>query len=505
MRSPFKIILILLVIGGIILLSLLIKGKDMRHSIGDRKSLTSTQKPDRSKEVSPGRDDPQKTARDTARGMHKDRNGRSSLSQTDQSPDQKMKKEINIPAHPSDVTESTDLPGIFEVKLEDIALYDPIRQGYILKDIDLFQNGGIRDDLLSLLKVLNRKDMPSDYFQSHEYQAAYREIDLFYNDTYIWPYFTNTQAKTNFFLNQFSRYAADNEQWRYYEKDRSDCSQFSQRIYLFLSPEEIFMPDRNYFLFLFSNTENRAERKKLCNKIPAVFYTTLTPYVLKKDFPGISPSVQGHAMISFAPDNQPKNWILAEPQNGNFSRYGEDMTGILSEEYTQHSLICKLGKILDINSDESHEANIETAGVYFIPRTGYEDKRFRADDPRMDYDYQPVRMEDQTYRLFRLVSYHLGRVVNKESINRMELLRTMETISWAGDPSGLKLQEAIETSVDTIMYGLMDLEKSDLQRIQKEMKSLENLSGARFGISSGTNESIKKLSYLLLLKIKPFL
>ncbi|MGA1791846.1 MAG: hypothetical protein ACMUIM_10195 [bacterium] len=505
MRTPFKIILILLVIGGIILLSLLIKGKIMRHSIGDRTARTSAQKPDNPKEVSPGRDDLEKTARDTARGMHKDRNGKSSLSQRDQSLDQKMKKGINIPASPSDISESSDLPGIFEVKLEDIAVYDPIRQGYILKDIDLFIKDDIRDDLLSLLKVLNRKDMPPDYFRSHDYQTAYREIDLFYHDTYIWPFFTNTEAKINFFLHQFSRYAADNEEWRYYEKDRSDCSQFSQRIYLFLSPEEIFMPDRNYFLFLFSNMENRAERKKLCNKIPAVFYTTLTPYVLKKDFQGTSPPVQGHAMISFAPDNQPKNWILAEPQNGTFIRYGEDVTGILSEEYTQHSLICKLGKILDINSDESHEANIETAGVYFIPSAGYEDKRFRTDDPRMDYDYQPVRMEDQTYRIFRLISYHLGRVVNKESINRMDLLRTLESISWAGDPSGLRWQEAVESSVDTMMYGLMDLEKSDLRRIQREMKALENLSGARFGISSGTHKSIKKFSYLLHLKMKPFL
>jgi hypothetical protein len=81
----------------------------------------------------------------------------------------------------------------------------------------------------------------------------------------------------------------------------------------------------------------------------------------------------------------------------------------------------------------------------------------------------------------------------------------METISWAGDPSGLKLQETIESCVNTMMYGLMDLEKSDLQRIQKEMKALENLSGARFGISSGTHESIKKLSYLLLLRMRPFL
>ena len=91
----------------------------------------------------------------------------------------------------------------------------------------------------------------------------------------------------------------------------------------------------------------------------------------------------------------------------------------------------------------------------------------------------------------------------------MELLRTMERITWAGDPSGpksgTKLQENIESCVNTMMYSIMDLEKSDLQRIQKEMKALEDLSGARFGVSSGIHESTKKLSYLLLLKMRPFL
>ena len=358
---------------------------------------------------------------------------------------------------------------------------------------------------MSLLRILNRKNMPPDYFQWNEYNEAYKKIDLFYNDTYIWPYFSNTEAKTNFFLYQFTRYSADNEHWRFYEKDKSDCTQFSQRIYLFLYPDEIYMPDTNYFQFLFSSMSNRAERKKLCNKIPEVFYTTIFPYILKED-----PSEQffdgtGHAMISFAPDNNPVNWILGEPQNGTFRRFGEDMVSILDEEYTRNPLICNLSKILSISTDYCHEANIGTVMTYFIPKTELENRAYRYDDPRSQYGDKPIRMEDDTYRLFRFISSYIKQVVNKQPINWTNFSRSLELISWNSDLSGPNDKSAINQAADIVMYGLIDLDKPDLRRIYDEIKGLENLSEKQPGFSPFASDLIKELDYLFLLKLEPLI
>ena len=187
---------------------------------------------------------------------------------------------------PFNLTDHFKNPNYFpsKISLADIADYDAPAHSYALKKIDLFANeGDVPTGLLSALKILNRKDMPSDYFRWWEYELAYNEIDMSYPDYYVWPYFTNREAKTNFFLYLFSKYAADNKKWRSYEKDVSDCSQFSQRVYLLMYPGEVSMEDEQYFRFLFSDESTREERKKLCNKIPNVFYVSLTPYLLKKD------------------------------------------------------------------------------------------------------------------------------------------------------------------------------------------------------------------------------
>ena len=50
------------------------------------------------------------------------------------------------------------------------------------------------------------------------------------------------------------------------------------------------MENEKYFHFLFSDRKTREERKKLCNKIPNIFYTIITPYLLKKEGPELPPS-----------------------------------------------------------------------------------------------------------------------------------------------------------------------------------------------------------------------
>jgi hypothetical protein len=501
MRNRLKVIPILLAIGGILFFFLFSIGKEMLHhniKMFDD-GIIGKKRPDGTEKI------PQREKEDSENKKAKDEDLNQRQNHQPEAVHENMEKDKSTLLGTLDSSESLKDLRIPELTLDDIARYDQFRKGYILKKIDLFKRKKIGEDLLSLLRILNRKNMPPDYFQWHEYNEAYKEIDLFYHDTYIWPYFSNIEAKTNFFLYQFTRYAADNEQWRFYEKDKSDCSQFSQRIYLFMSPDEIYMPDRAYFHFLFSNMGNREERKKLCNKIPDVFYTTIVPYILKEDPSEQSVDDNGHAMISFAPDNNPENWILGEPQNGTFKRFGEDIGGILDEEYTRYPLIFNLGKILSIDTDYYHEANTGTAMIYFVPKTVFENRGYRHGDPRLDYGDKPIKMEDHTYQLFQFISSHIKQVVNKKPINRINFLRSLEMISWNRDLSGPDGKRAINHSVDTIMYGLIDLEKPDLRYVYEEMKELENLSGAQLGFSPYTSDFMKELSYLFLLKLEPLL
>jgi hypothetical protein len=248
---------------------------------------------------------------------------------------------------------------------------------------------------------------------------------------------------------------------------------------------------------------NRLERKKLCNKIPGIFYTTITPYILKEDSIKKSIDNNGHAMISFAPDNNPENWILGEPQNGNFKRFGEDIGSILDEEYTRYSLICNLGRILSINTDYYHEANTGTDMTYFIPKTVFENIGYSHDDPRSDYGDKPVKMEGNTYQLLQFISPHIRQVVNKQPIKRINFLRSLEIISGNNDITGPNRKRDVNQVVDIIMYGLIDLDKPDLGRVYEEMKELENLSGEQLGFSPYTSDLIKELSYVFLLRLEP--
>ncbi|MGA1841163.1 MAG: hypothetical protein ACMUIU_11110 [bacterium] len=501
MRNQFKLNAILLVIGGILLLFLFSIGKEI--ILNDIKKHKDTiMEKDRPGETGniPRRE---KGPEDTGTKYPDSRQTPNHQPETVNEKSREDKVTLFVRLDSSGPAKDSSIP---KLTLNDIAIYDRSSKGYVLRKSDLFKRNRIGEDLLSLLSILNKKNMPPDYFQWHEYDKAYKEIDLFYNDTYIWPYFSNTGAKTNFFLYLFTRYAADNEKWRSYEKDRSDCSQFSQRIYMLLSPDEVYIPDGDYFRFLFSSMNNRLERKKLCNKIPDVFYTTLKPCILNKDSSGQSIYNKGHAMISFAPDNNPENWILGEPQNGTFKRFGEDIGSILDAEYTQYPLICNLGKILSIKTSYSHEANTVIAMTYFIPRTIFENTGYGYFDTRSDYGDKPLKMEDHTYQLFQFLSPYITKVLDKQPINKMDFSQSLETILqnneiFAG-PNG---KGAVNQMVDIIMYGLIDLDRTDLRRVYEEMKGLEKLSGRQHGFSAHTNDFIKQLSYSFLLKLEPLI
>lgn len=501
MRNQFKLNAILLAIGGILLLFLFSIGREIIFNDIKRHEDTIMEKerPGETEKIPPREKGPKDI-------MEKHTDSRQTINHKPEVVLEKSGKDRDTFSGGIDSSDSDKDSGVPELTLNDIAIYDRSSKGYILRKSDLFKSKRIGEDLLSLLNILNKKNMPPDYFKSHEYDKTYKEIDLFYNDTYIWPYFSNIEAKTNLFLYQFTRYAADNEKWRAYEKDKSDCSQFSQRIYLFLSPEEVYIPDGDYFRFLFSSMNNRLERKKLCNKIPDVFYTTLKPFILKKDSSGQSIYNKAHAMISFAPDNNPENWVLGEPQNGTFKRFGEDIGSILDSEYTQYPLICNLGKILSINKNYTHEANTLITMTYFIPRTVFENMGYGYFDPRSDYGDKPVKMEDHTYQLFQFLSPYITQVLNKQTINWIDFSQSLETILLNYDiNAGLNGKGAANQMVDIIMYGLIDLEKTDLRRVYEEMKGLEKLSGKQNGFSAYANDFIKQFSYAFLLKLEPLI
>jgi len=392
-----------------------------------------------------------------------------------------------------------------EIDLADIAYYDPLQNAYVLKKSDLFTNNEeVTGDLLSALKTLNKKNMPSDYFSRPEYEAAYNEINTFYPDTYIWPYFTNMEAKRNFFLFLFTRYSADNKTWRVYEKDVSDCSQFSQRVYLLLSPDEVYMEDEKYFHFLFSNRKNREERKKLCNKIPNIFYTIATPYILKKPASEYHPS--SHAMISFAPDNNLENLILGEPQSGAFESIEGNISNIMDAQLTQDALMCRMGKIVSITKDTRHEAELKLAGGYFLPRDLLNGQGgYGVGDPRWDYEDRPIFLTTQTYSICGLISSYIEQALNYQSANRWSFLRSVENVSRYGDISVPEIEGDVKSSVDIIMHALMDLSDSDLRRVRDEINELKDLVEDQSGLSPHIKKVVSELNYLFPLKLKPFL
>ncbi|MEW6380912.1 MAG: hypothetical protein AB1611_15065 [bacterium] len=413
--------------------------------------------------------------------------------------------------HPNQVNQS-DISGISgdsppETSLADIADYDTLDHSYTLKKADLSSASAkenIPADLLAALRVLNRRGMSADYFRTREYETAYQEIDLFYPDYYIWPCFTNTEARTNFFLFLFSRYAADNRNWRRYEKDKSDCSQFSQRVYLLLYPGEVHMEDEHYFRFLFSDGKTREERKKLCNKIPAVLYTTLTPYLPKRERSAPPPS--GHAMISFSPDSNFQEVILAEPQTGDFESLDANPANILDDSLKRYPLICQMGKVVSIAEDRSHEARITLSGVYLLPGISPPgDLKYGQEYPRWDYGPKPILMQGQTYLLFQAISSYLSRVLNDQSVDRIGFLLSLEGMARNGKLSLLHSHSDLESSIDIVMHGLITLEPEDLRQVRDEFKELSELADRQPSLSPEVADFAARLNYGFLLKLEQFI
>ncbi len=396
---------------------------------------------------------------------------------------------------------------ISNTKISDIAYYDDSRKGYVLTKIELYQDKDISNRLVSLLKLLNTEDMPQDFFRSKEYQAVYEEIDFFFDDTYIWPYFTNNTSKTNFFLYLFTRYAADNKNWKAYREGVSDCSQFTQRIYMFLSPDEIFLPDKDYFQFLFSTVKNRSERIKLCNKIPDIFYTTVYPYLLKDSVSKWlkETGMESHAMLSFAPNNNIKDWLIGEPQNGSFQYFGKNTGDIMPCEYKDVPLICNLGKIFEIDDTSSHEAKYVIKEIYFFPNNLFGSDDAKKQERKKDFDYNPILIAENTKPFFYTISSYIRNIVNYESVDDLKFLHSLESIIYDRELSIFEIEDSIKTSVEITMYAIMDLNRSEIRRIQEQIKNFEHIDKNYLDSYPNLNIIKNELDYLFRIKLDPLL
>jgi len=266
----------------------------------------------------------------------------------------------------------------------------------------------------------------------------------------------------------FTKYAKDNKNWKLYEKDVSDCTQYSQRVYLFMEPGEVFI-EEDYFKFLFLEERHIEERKKLCNKIPTVLYTLLEPYILKKE-----EDVLGHAMISFAPDEKWDQLILGEPQTGEFRYIEEDIGDILDQEYTQYNTMFHLGKIINIKDDMKHEATIQIAGGYFCPKSFLRDDN-SDNELKGSLNNKPILLNTQNWYVSNLLSFYIGQALNDQPVNWLNFLSALEGTVGQGNLSQDQTKEIVNTSLDIICYGLNGLDPLDIQVLQDNMFSLYNL------------------------------
>lgn len=356
-----------------------------------------------------------------------------------------------------------------EKKFSNIATFDPQRRGYYLRKVHpLNTPQEVLEDLSSVLQILDRQDVPSDYFLGNEYQKAYDIIDTYYFDVHVWSHLTNETAKKNLFLHLFTKYAKDNKNWKPYEKDVSDCTQYAQRIYLLMDPGEVFI-EENYFNFLFSEKRHIEERTKLCNKIPTVLYTLLDPYILKKE-----EDVSGHAMISFTPDNKLDQLILGEPQTGEFVPIEEGIGDILDQEFTQYNTMFHLGKIIDIQDDTKHEAFIQIEGGYFFPKSLLNDDN--SDDELQGSPHnKPILLNPQNWHICNLLSFYIGETLSAQTVNWSNFLSVFEGTVEQENLTQDQTKEIMNTSMDIICYGLNGVNPSDIQSLQDNMTFLYTL------------------------------
>lgn len=363
-------------------------------------------------------------------------------------------------------------------KFADIATYDPIRRGYYLKKVDTSDTPEVvSEGLAAVLQILDQKDVPSDFFRWDEYKKAYQIIDTLYSDVYIWEKLTNETARTNLFLYLFTKYSDDNKKWEPYKKDVSDCTQYSQRIYMFMEPGEVFIED-DYFQFLFPEEWHRQERNKLCNKIPTVLYTVLDPYILKEE-----DDIAGHAMISFAPDNRLDQIILGEPQTGDFC-YIEKDTGyedigyLVNEKFTQSNNMFHFGKIIDIEDDPKHEANILLEGGYFFPKSLSDEDNAR-DELKGNDDDKPILLSPQDCYVCGLFSSYIGQTLSDQSANWSDFLYVLGNTVGQEHLSQDQTKEMMNTTLDIISYSLNGLPSSDIKILQDNIFSFDSQYGGQ--------------------------
>ncbi len=207
-------------------------------------------------------------------------------------------------------------------------------------------------------------------------------------------------------------------------------------------------------------------------------------------------------MICFSPNNSLQEMILAEPQTGAFEKIeGDSFRDLLDSQRTNSPSICRLGKIITIAENKEHEALTKDEGAYLFPGTHY---YYEINDPRLHYEETPILLQGLSYGLFRIISSYVEKALNNYSSGH-SFLHTLDSIMRQKKLPLNQMESALESSIDIIMHGLLDLEPSDLKRVRDEINNLNDIIDSQINLSPPTQKLASQLHYLMLLKLKPFL
>ncbi len=323
------------------------------------------------------------------------------------------------------------------------------------------------DEFYTLLAVLNKtnanfagdfergniKNILNDADYS-EYHYAYTQLDESYPDVYLWTFLTSEEAKLKLFGYLLKKYSEENAQWHYYEKDKADCTQFSERTYFFMYPGEIIIEDQDYFNFLFDNEENLIERQKNINKISTMAYATIERFYFQDLVEHLEcDQVKGHAMVAFKLTSGVGSWFVGEPQNGNFTNlFYLDSILPPSGATIKTSSILTLGKIKIPYNPTGEAAIVKQYLKSFIG----EGKPNRVD----------ILTKEHSIILHIFKKYVEQENSDKESVVNKFFELIMEALNSDQEMSLVQLQENSSKALDIFL--------SEMERVTKKANTQEN-------------------------------
>jgi len=387
----------------------------------------------------------------------------------------KVKKELVQTNHsseqiPTSVTPSSPPARSFSLPdVENMFHFDQEQNAFVVHSINFLPVEPFdSDEFYRLLAVLNKTsgNFAGDFKRGsiknilndadyNEYHDAYTQLDESYPDIYLWTFLTSKEAKLKFFGYLLKKYSDENAEWHYYEKDKADCTQFSERTYFFMYPGEIIIEDQEYFNFLFDNEENLIERKKNINKIPTMAYATIERFYFQDLVEHLEcDQVRGHAMVAFKLTSGVGSWFVGEPQNGNFANlfYLDSIIPAPAGLTFKTSSILTLGKI---------KIPYNPTGEAVIVKRHLKSFIGKGTPNRVD-----ILTEEPTVILHMLKKYVEQEHSDKEYVVNEFFELIKDALNSKQEMSLVQLQENASKAMDIFL--------SELERVTKEANTQEN-------------------------------